>query len=121
MTKRIIRKGDMYYANLDPIKGSEQGGTRPVLVIQNNTGNFFSSTVLIAPISTKSARLPTHVKINHTEKIKKDSIVMLEQIRVIDKCRLNQFLGKEDCEKMKEIDNSINISFGINNERKTIN
>ncbi|MDO5002739.1 MAG: type II toxin-antitoxin system PemK/MazF family toxin [bacterium] len=118
MLKKIIRRGDIYYANLDEVKGSEQGGIRPVLIIQNNIGNYFSSTVIIAPISTKQAKLPTHVKIKPSNIIKKNSIVLLEQTRVIDKCRLKSFLGKLSLEEMQQIDNSINIALGIKGRSK---
>lgn len=108
-----IRRGDLYYADLNPVIGSEQGGIRPVLIIQNNIGNYYGSTVIMAPISTKSAKLPTHVKIKPTDKIRQNSIILLEQTRVIDKTRLKQFLGRLNSEKMEEVNKSIDIALGL--------
>lgn len=112
--KKII-KGAMFYADLDPIIGSEQNGIRPVLVIQNDIGNKYSPTVLIAPISTKKDKLlPTHILIKQFDKLRHDSIVLLEQIRVIDKSRLKGYLGILEQEQMKEVEKAISISFGLN-------
>lgn len=111
--KNKILRGDLYYANLNPVRGSEQGGIRPVLIIQNNLGNRYGNTVVIAPISTKQPKLPTHVKINQTDKIRQDSIILLEQIRVIDKTRLRQFLGRLDSKKMEKVNRSINIELNL--------
>lgn len=111
--KNKILRGDLYYANLNPVKGSEQGGIRPVLILQNNIGNHYGNTVVIAPISTKQPKLPTHVKIAPTDKIRQNSIILLEQIRVINKTRLRQFLGRLDPEKMKEVNKSIDVELGL--------
>lgn len=118
MAKNRILRGNLYYADLNPVKGSEQGGIRPVLIIQNDLGNYFWSTVIMAPISTKKAKLPTHIEISPTEKIKKNSIILLEQSRVIDKARLKQFLSKLSSEKMKEVNYAILIEFGITRKKE---
>jgi len=111
--KNIV-KGDIFYADLNPVIGSEQKGCRPVLVIQNNIGNKYSPTVLIAPISTKKEKvLPTHIFVKQFEKIRKDSIILLEQIRVIDKCRLRGYVGKIEEAQMKEVEKAISISFDL--------
>lgn len=86
--EKTIKRGDIYYATLDPVVGSEQGGTRPVLIISNNTGNRYSPTVIIAPITSRvhtKAKLPTHIAVTDFIKLNKDSIILLEQIRTIDK------------------------------------
>ena len=116
--KNIV-KGAIFYADLDPIIGSEQKGVRPVLIIQNDIGNKFSPTVLIAPISTKKDKvLPTHILIKQFDKIRHDSIVLLEQIRVLDKTRLKGYLGMLEEEQMKEVEEAIIISFGLSKEYK---
>ena len=114
-----IVKGAIFYADLDPIIGSEQKGVRPVLIIQNDIGNKFSPTVLVAPISTKKDKvLPTHILIKQFDKIRHDSIVLLEQIRVLDKARLKGYLGMLEEEQMKEVEEAIIISFGLSKEYK---
>lgn len=111
--KKIIR-GAMFYADLDPIVGSEQKGIRPVLIIQNDMGNKHSPTVLVAPISTKKDKLlPTHILIKQFDKLRHDSIVMLEQIRVLDKSRLKGYMGMLVEDQMKEVEKAISISFGL--------
>lgn len=111
--KKIIR-GSMFYADLNPIIGSEQKGVRPVLILQNDIGNKYSPTVLIAPISTKKDKLlPTHVLIKQFDKLRPDSIVMLEQIRVIDKSRLKGYVGILEKDQMKEVEKTLKISFGF--------
>lgn len=115
MNKEIKRK-NIYYADLDPVIGSEQGGKRPVLIIQNNIGNRFSPTVLIAPFTKETnskAILPTHVKIKAFGKIKYDSIILLEQIRAIDKSRLLSFSGKLNFIQMYRVNKALLISIGI--------
>lgn len=110
-----IRRGDVFYADLNPAIGSEQGGIRPVLVIQNNLGNQFSPTVLIAPITSKVAKkvnLPTHCKIEG-EFLELDSMVLLEQIRTIDKTRLGKHLGRVDVKQMNSLGKAIKISTGL--------
>ena len=114
-----ISKGDIYYASLDPIVGSEQNGTRPVVIIQNDIGNKYSPTVLVAPITTKvksKAYLPTHVFIKSSKHIKSDSIVLLEQIRVLDKSRLISYVDSLTKEEIKKLDISIIKSFNISKE-----
>lgn len=110
MNKKIIR-GAIFYADLDPIVGCEQNGIRPVLIIQNDIGNKYSSTVIIAPISTKKKlNLPTHILINE---LRSNSIIMLEQIRVIDKKRLYEFVDMLTESEMQEVDQAIAISLGL--------
>lgn len=109
-----IKRGDIYYANLCPIVGSEQGGIRPVLILQNDKGNLHSRTTIIAAITSEldKAYLPTHV-IFQSDCMKKESIVLLEQIRTIDKSRLGRFVGTMDGRTMKRVDKAILISLGI--------
>lgn len=112
----IIKRGDMFYADLSPVVGSEQGGTRPVLVVQNDIGNRYSPTVIVAAITSQinKAKLPTHVEISAKEYgLAKDSVILLEQIRTIDKKRLKERIGNLSEELMKKVDNSIGISFGL--------
>ena len=111
--KKIIR-GGLFYADLDPIIGSEQNGVRPVLILQNDIGNKYSPTVLIAPISTKKDKLlPTHVLIKQFDKLRHDSIVMLEQIRVIDKSRLRGYVCDLDDTNMKTVDKAMKVALGL--------
>lgn len=93
--ERIIKRGDIFYATLDPVIGSEQGGTRPVLTISNNTGNRHSPTIIVVPITSRThtkAKFPTHTEVKDFDKLDKDSIILLEQIRTIDKQRLKQYI-----------------------------
>lgn len=113
-----INKGDIYYASLDPIVGSEQNGTRPVVIIQNDIGNKYSPTVLVAPLTSKvksKHNLPTHVLVK-SEHIKHNSIVLLEQIRVLDKSRLISYVDTLTKEKIKKLDIGIIKSFNITGE-----
>ena len=111
--KNIV-KGAIFYADLDPIIGSEQNGIRPVVIIQNEMGNKHSPTVLVAPISTKKDKiLPTHILVKQFDKIRHDSIVLLEQIRVLDKTRLKGYLGLLDKETMDQVNEAIKISFEL--------
>ncbi len=111
--KNIV-KGAIFYADLDPIIGSEQKGIRPVVIIQNEMGNKHSPTVLVAPISTKKDKiLPTHILVKQFDKIRHDSIVLLEQIRVLDKTRLKGYLGLLDKETMEQVNEAIKISFEL--------
>lgn len=113
-----IRRGDIYYADLNPVVGSEQGGVRPVLVIQNDTGNRYSSTVIVAAITSKinKAKLPTHIEIPaNSFGLNKKSVVLLEQIRTIDKKRILEKIGYFDDDMMKKVDKSLLISVGIVN------
>lgn len=119
--KKEIEKGNIYYASLDPIIGSEQNGNRPVVIVQNNIGNKYSPTVLIAPITSKvnsKPDLPTHVFIEKNKKITHNSIVLIEQIRAIDKQRLQEFLCKIDPEKIDEINEAIIEAFDITDKYK---
>lgn len=114
-----INKGDLYYANLDPIVGCEQQGTRPVIIIQNDIGNKYSPTVLVAPITTKvnlKHKLPTHVFIKATKNIKHNSIALLEQIRVLDKTRLLSYIDSLTEEQILDLDKAIIKSFNISKE-----
>ena len=111
-----IRRGDIYYADLSPVVGSEQGGIRPVLIVQNNVGNRFSPTVIAAAITSQQskAKLPTHIPLHaHTSGLSKDSIVLLEQVRTIDKRRLKEKMGSVDTKAMKAINQALSVSFGL--------
>ncbi len=112
-----IKRGDIYYADLSPVVGSEQGGVRPVLIVQNNVGNRFSPTVIAAAITSQQskAKLPTHIPLYaHTAGLSKDSVVLLEQMRTIDKRRLREKMGTVDERSMTAINNAISISLGLN-------
>lgn len=112
----VVRRGDIYYADLRPVVGSEQGGIRPVLVIQNDTGNRHSPTVIIAAITSKmnKAKLPTHVEINSDRcDIVKDSVILLEQLRTIDKKRLKDKVCHLDGEILKTVDAALLISLEL--------
>lgn len=111
-----IKRGDLFYADLSPVIGSEQGGIRPVLIIQNNIGNKYSPTVIIAAITSQinKAKLPTHIEISANEYgLNKDSVILLEQIRTIDKKRLREKIGCLDEDMMVNIDNGLQISLGL--------
>lgn len=108
-----MKKGDVYYADLNPIKGSEQGGTRPVVILQNNVGNKHSPTTIVAPITSKILNLPTHVYLSANDDIKYSSNILLEQIRAIDKSRLKLFVCKLSEKKVKEINKALIISLDL--------
>ncbi len=111
-----IKRGDIYYADLSPVVGSEQGGIRPVLIVQNDVGNRFSPTVIAAAITSQQtkAKLPTHIAIGaQTSGLSKDSVVLLEQVRTIDKRRLKEKMGTVDQNSMREINDAISVSFGL--------
>lgn len=111
-----IHRGDIYYADLSPVVGSEQGGVRPVLIVQNDVGNRFSPTVIAAAITSQQtkANLPTHITLNSADSgLAKDSIVLLEQVRTIDKHRLKERMGKLDADSMHQVDHALSISFGL--------
>ena len=109
-----ITRGAIFYADLDPVKGSEQNGMRPVLIIQNNIGNKYSNTILVAPISTKKTKLlPTHILVKQFDKLRPNSIILLEQIRVLDKSRLKGYVCDLCEEDMKKVNKAIKISLGI--------
>ena len=111
-----VKRGDIYYADLSPVVGSEQGGIRPVLIIQNDIGNKFSPTVIAAAITSKTdkSKLPTHIDV-YAEKygLARDSVILLEQIRTLDKKRLKEKMGHLDDNVMAEVNDAINISFGL--------
>lgn len=109
-----IKRGEIYYANLCPVLGSEQGGIRPVLILQNDKGNKHSPTTIVAAITSRKtkAMLPTHIKFNEPF-MKTESTVLLEQIRTVDKIRLTEYIGQMNTDTMKKIDKAIVISFGI--------
>jgi len=111
----VYRRGDIYLANLNPFKGSEQGGTRPVLVLQNNDGNFYCPTLIIAPITTKLKKLdlPTHCYFENVKGLPKPSMVSLEQIKTIDKCRIEKYMGKLTREQMAVVEDAIRESLGL--------
>jgi len=111
-----VKRGDIYYADLRPVIGSEQGGIRPVLIIQNDTGNLHSPTVIVAAITSKlhKAQLPTHVHLNSRScELIKDSVILLEQVRTIDKQRLKSQVCHLDDEIMKKVDHALRISIAL--------
>lgn len=111
-----VRRGDIYYADLSPVVGSEQGGIRPVLIVQNDVGNRFSPTVIAAAITSQKdkARLPTHIQLNAANSgLSRDSIVLLEQIRTIDKRRLKEHMGRLDDQSMGRVNQALEVSFGL--------
>ena len=113
----MIKRGEIYYADLNPVIGSEQGGVRPIVVLQNDVGNKYSPTVIAAAITSKlgKTRLPTHIDV-YAEKVglQRDSVVLLEQIRTIDKRRLKEKMGHLDDHMMQAVDEAITVSFGLN-------
>lgn len=112
----IVKRGDVFFADLSPVVGSEQGGVRPVLVIQNDIGNRFSPTVIVAAITAQiqKAKLPTHVEIDAKEHgFDRDSVILLEQIRTIDKQRLTDKITHLSDEMMLQVDDALQISLGL--------
>lgn len=110
----VVKRGDVFYADLDPIIGSEQGGIRPVLVVQNNIGNKYSPTLVVLPISSaKKAHLPTHIRICGSKMLPKNSVVLAEQIRTIDRNRLKSYVGSLGLEIMERINEAMKISIGV--------
>ncbi len=111
-----VHSGDIYYADLSPVVGSEQGGVRPVLIVQNDVGNRFSPTVIAAAITSQQtkANLPTHITLNAVDSgLARDSIVLLEQVRTLDKHRLKERMGRLDDNSMDQVDHALSISFGL--------
>ena len=111
-----IKRGDIYYADLSPVIGSEQGGLRPVLIVQNDVGNKYSPTVIAAAITSRvsKAKLPTHIDVFANKVgLSKDSVILLEQIRTIDKVRLKEKMGHLDDDVMREVNEAISVSFGL--------
>lgn len=115
----MVKRGDIYYADLSPVVGSEQGGTRPVLIVQNDVGNKYSPTVIAAAITSQKykTQLPTHISVNAGGcGLQKDSIVLLEQVRTIDKKRLKERMGNLPHEEMEKINHALSVSFGLGAE-----
>ena len=111
-----VRRGDIFYADLSPVVGSEQGGMRPVLIVQNDTGNRHSPTVIAAAITSQTgkARLPTHIRLSGPEVgLNRDSVILLEQIRTLDKSRLRERMGHLDEGAMSAVDSALAVSFGL--------
>ena len=112
----MVKRGDIFYADLSPVVGSEQGGIRPVLIVQNDVGNKYSPTVIIVAITSQinKAKLPTHIELAGDEYcLSKDSVILAEQVRTIDKRRLKERIGRLDDVLMAQIDLALKISFGI--------
>lgn len=116
MPKGNVKRGDVFYADLSPVVGSEQGGRRPVLVVQNNIGNHFSPTVIVAAITAQIAKpkMPTHVRLAANQAgLDKDSVCLLEQVRTIDKKRLNRYQGHVSKKTMAKINAALEVSLGL--------
>ena len=114
-----VKRGDIFYADLSPVVGSEQGGVRPVLIVQNDVGNRYSPTVIAAAITSQQnkAKLPTHIEISaKAVGLSRNSVVLLEQIRTLDKRRLREHMGKVDETVMRQVDTAIAVSFGLHPE-----
>ena len=114
----IVKRGDIYYADLSPVVGSEQGGVRPVLIVQKDIGNKYSPTVIAAAITSQinKAKIPTHIEISATDYgLNKDSVILLEQVRTIDKRRLREKIGHLDDPLMDSVNNALSVSFGLGN------
>lgn len=112
----MVKRGDIFYADLSPVVGSEQGGVRPVLIVQNDVGNKYSPTVIVAAITSKinKAKMPTHIELSgDAHGLTKDSVILAEQIRTIDKKRLKEKIGHIDEALMPRIDYALKISFGL--------
>ena len=117
----VYRRGDIYFADLDPVVGSEQGGTRPVIVIQNDTGNKHSPTLIVATVTTrirKKENMPTHLLIRDNPALREASVVQLVQIRTIDKCRIDNYLGKVTPHEMVAIEKALSISLAMEQLKK---
>ena len=117
----VYRRGDIYFADLDPVVGSEQGGTRPVIVIQNDTGNKHSPTLIVATVTTrirKKENMPTHLLIKDNPAFREASVVQLEQIRTIDKCKIDNYLGKVTPHEMVAIEKALSISLAMEQLKK---
>ncbi|XVK33477.1 type II toxin-antitoxin system PemK/MazF family toxin [Pectinatus haikarae] len=112
----MIKRGDIFYANLSPVIGSEQGGSRPVLILQNNIGNKYSPTIIVAAITAQisKGKLPTHIELKAEEcRLDRDSVVLLEQLRTIDKKRLRNKITTLDNDIMKSVDEAVKVSMGL--------
>ncbi|MDO4793759.1 MAG: type II toxin-antitoxin system PemK/MazF family toxin [Filifactor alocis] len=116
MSSPIVKRGDIFYADLSPVIGSEQGGVRPVLVVQNDIGNKYSPTIIVVAITSQinKAKLPTHLEVSAKDfGLSKDSVILLEQVRTIDKQRLRDKIGKCSPRFMVKVDKALRISFGL--------
>lgn len=116
MIKMLVKRGEIYYADLSPVVGSEQGGVRPVLIVQNDVGNKHSPTVIAAAITSQKEKnkLPTHIELNAADcGLSKDSVVLLEQVRTLDKRRLKERMGELDSSAMSQVNNALSVSFGL--------
>ncbi|MEE0944108.1 MAG: type II toxin-antitoxin system PemK/MazF family toxin [Clostridia bacterium] len=112
----IVKRGDIYYADLSPVVGSEQGGVRPVLIVQNDVGNKYSPTVIAAAITSQinKAKMPTHIELPASEYgLYRDSVILLEQVRTIDKKRLRERIAHLDSPLMQQVNDALGISFGL--------
>lgn len=112
----LIKRGEIYYADLSPVVGSEQGGIRPVLIVQNDVGNKYSPTVIAAAITSQrdKANLPTHIEVDAVNcGLTKNSVVLLEQVRTIDKRRLREKMGSLDTSDMGKVNHALSVSFGL--------
>lgn len=112
----MIKRGELYYADLSPVVGSEQGGVRPILIVQNDTGNKYSPTIIAAAVTSKldKAKLPTHIELSAKEfGLPKDSVILLEQIRTLDKKRLKERIGELSSSKMQKVNVALLISLGF--------
>ena len=112
----LVKRGEIYYADLSPVVGSEQGGVRPVLIVQNDVGNKHSPTVIAAAITSQKdkSKLPTHISLNAAScGLAKDSIVLLEQVRTLDKKRLKERMGELDSDAMSQVNTALSVSFGL--------
>lgn len=112
----LVKRGEIYYADLSPVVGSEQGGVRPVLIVQNDIGNKHSPTVIAAAITSQKEKnkLPTHIELNAADcGLAKDSVVLLEQVRTLDKRRLKERMGELDSAAMSQVNNALSVSFGL--------
>ena len=120
----MIKRGELYYADLSPVVGSEQGGVRPILVVQNDTGNKYSPTIIAAAVTSKinKAKLPTHIELSaHEFGLNKDSVILLEQIRTLDKRRLKERIGELSPVTMKRVNTALLISLGFSADYGTVN
>lgn len=114
----IVKRGDLFYADLSPVVGSEQGGIRPVLVVQNDVGNKYSPTIIAAAVTSQinKAKMPTHIEISaETYGLVKDSVILMEQIRTIDKKRLKEKIGHADDDLMQRVNKALSVSFALEN------
>ena len=114
----IVKRGDIFYADLSPVVGSEQGGIRPVLVVQNDVGNKYSPTIIAAAVTSQinKAKMPTHIEISaETYGLVKDSVILMEQIRTIDKKRLKEKIGHADEDLMERVNKALSVSFALEN------